>query len=372
MRLKTGFRYADTNRSRLENDRQKVATTLSQRSDKAMTKRAPSAVACLLAAFLLFGCGGGGGGDSASLYTGITSPATVTDNNAEEIALQSYQAGDLSSSTVSILGVSESGNSAVGSPKLLTLARMLKESADRMPVLSGTTVPLGSSTSAQPMATYDNTIYDGQGGSMTVHLSINEQTGEFSGTFRFNTMHGDGGELISGLASVSGSFDMTGGSFTRIRFSFNPVTMDDGTDIVSIYGRVELESDGFSASATMNIFLQDGNTLETVWISGYTMTLTDGPDADLDGEPDYVDATVTGKIYLPNFGCVVVTTPTPFRHYAGYSLPSSGVLLVTGSEGGSAKLVVNSDIPESPGYHVEADLDGIPGYEWIGIDRFWL
>jgi hypothetical protein len=81
---------------------------------------------------------------------------------------------------------------------------------------------------------------------------------------------------------------------------------------------------------------------------------------------------VTGKIYLPNFGCVVVTTPTPFRHYAGYSLPSSGVLLVTGSEGGSAKLVVNSDIPESPGYHVEADLDGIPGYEWIGIDRFWL
>ena len=338
-----------------------------------MTKRAPSAVVCLLAAFLLFGCGGGGGGgDSASLYTGITSPATVTDNNAEEIALQAYQAGDLSASTVSILGVSESGNSAVGSPKLLILARMLKESADGMPVLSGTTVPLGSSTSAQPMATYDNTIYDGQGGSMTVHLSINEQTGEFSGTFRFNSMHGDNGELISGLASVSGSFDMTGGSFTRIRFSFNPITMDDGTDIVSIYGRVDLESDGFSASATMNIFLQDGNTLETVWISGYTMTLFDGPDNDFDGEPDYVDATVTGKIYLPNFGCVVVTTPTPFRHYAGYMLPSDGVLLVTGGEGGSAKLVVNSAIPESSGYHVEADLDGDSGYEWIGIDHSWL
>ena len=241
-----------------------------------------------------------------------------------------------------------------------------------MPVLSDTTVPLGSSTSAHPMATYDNTIYDGQGGSMTVHLSINEQTGEFSGTFRFNTMHGDNGELISGLASVSGSFNLNDGSFAHIRFSFHPITMDDGIDIVSIYGTVDLQSDGFSASATMNIFLQDGTTLETVWISGYTMTMEDGPDADFDGEPDYVDATVTGKIYLPNFGCVVVSMPTPFRYYAGFSLPSDGVLLVAGSGGRSAKLVVNGAIPESPGYHVEADLDGDSVYEWIGIDRPWM
>jgi len=340
-----------------------------------MTKRAPSAVVCLLAVFLLFGCGGGGGGgDSASLYTGITSPAMVTDNNAEEIALQAYQAGDFSASTVSILGVSGNGHATVGSPKLLTLARMLKESADRMPVLYGTTVPLGSSTPALPMTvvTIDNTIDDGFGGSMTVHLSIDDQTGNFSGTFRFNSMHGDNGELISGLAHVSGNFDLNNGSFAHIRFSFNPITMDDGLQSASIYGTVDLQSDGFSASATMNIFLQDGNTLETVWISGYTMSLADGPDADFDGEPDYVDATVSGTIYLPNFGYVVVTTSTPFRHYAGFSLPSSGVLLVTGSGEGSARLVVNSDIPESPGYHVEADLDGDSVYEWIGIDRSWM
>jgi hypothetical protein len=341
-----------------------------------MTKRAPSAVACLLAVFLLFGCGGGGGGgDSASLYTGITSPAVVTDDNAEEIALQAYQAGDLSASTVSILGVSENRNSAVGSPKLLTLARMLKESADRIPVLSGTTVPLGASTPVLPMTvvTIDNTVYDGFGGSMTLHLSLDDQTGDFSGTFRFNDWHGDGSGTISGLASVSGSFNLNDSSFAHIRFSFNPITMDDGIDIVSIYGTVDLVSDGYSsASSTMNIFLQDGNSLETVWISNYTMTLFDGPDNDFDGEPDYVDATVSGTIYLPNFGCVVVTTPIPFRHYAGFSLPSSGVLLVTGSEGGSAKLVVNSAVPESPGYHVEADLDGNSVYEWIGIDRSWL
>ena len=338
-----------------------------------MTKRAPSAVVCLLAVFLLFGCGGGGG-DSASLYTGITSPAVVTDNNAEDIALQAYQAGDLSSSTVFILGVSESGNSAVGSPKLLTLARMLKESADRIPVLSVTTVPLGSSTPALPMTvvTVDNTVHDGFGGSMTVHLSLDDQTGKFSGSFRFNGWSGTDGGTISGLASVSGSFNLNDGSFAHIRFSFNPVTMDDGIDIVSMYGTVDLVTDGFSsASATMNIFLQDGNSLETVWISNYTMTLEDGPDDNFDGEPDYVDATVSGRIYLPNFGYVVVTTPTSFRTYEGYMLPSDGVLRITGSGGTSAQLIVISAVPESSGYYVEADLDGDSVYEWTGGNLSW-
>lgn len=341
-----------------------------------MTKRAPSVVVCLLAVFLVVGCGGGGGGDSASLYTGITSPSMITDNNAEEIALQAYQAGDLSASAVSVLGVSGNGNGSVGSPNVLTLVRLLKEGADRMPVLSHATVPMNSSSPALPMTvvTIDNTIDDGFGGSITFHLSIDDQTGEFNGTFRFNDWAGDGGGLISGLANVSGTFDMTGGFFTRIRFSFNPITIMDGLGSASIYGTVNLESDGFlSASASMNIFLQDNTSLETVWISNYTMTLTEGPDADFDGEPDYVDATVSGRVYLPNYGYVDVqaSTPTPFRYYAGFSLPSSGVLLVTGSGGRSARLVVISAVPESPGYYVEADLDGIPGYEWRGDDQSW-
>jgi len=339
-----------------------------------MTKRAQSAAIYVFTVFFLVGCGGGGGGSSASLYTGITSPSMITHNNAEEIALQAYQAGDLSASAVSVLGVSGNGNAAVGSPKVLTLVRILKEGADSMPVLSGTTVPLNSSTPALPMmvVTIDNTIDDGQGGTMTLHLSIDDQTRDFDGTFRFNDWHGDGGGLISGLANVSGSFDMTGGFFTHIRFSFNPVTMEDGLDIVSIYGTVNLESNGFSsASASMSIFLQDDNSLETVWISYYVMNLTEGPDADFDGEPDYVDVTVSGTIYLPNYGYVMASTPTLFRYYAGYSLPSSGVLLVTGSGARSTRLVVNSAVPQSPGYYVEADLDGIPGYELRGIDHSW-
>jgi len=331
-----------------------------------MSKRAPSAVACLVAVIFLAGCGGGGGGGSTSLYTGITSPATFTDNNAEEIALQAYQAGDLSASTVSVLGVSGNRNAAVGSPNVLTLVRLLKESAERIPALPGTAVSMNSSPPALPMAmvTVDDTVDDGIGGIITFHLEIDDQTGVFRGTFRFTNWHGDGGGVISGLTNVSGEFDMTGGFFTHIRFSFNPVTMEDGPQSASIYGTMDLYSDGVSsASASMNIFLQDNNSLETVWISNYTLNLAEGS--------DYVDASVSGTIYLPNHGCVVASTPTPFRYYAGYSLPSSGVLLLTGSGGRSASLVVNSAIPESPGYHVEADLDGDSVFEWTGSGHPW-
>src|SRR4030067_3241046 len=95
----------------------------------------------MLAVILLAGCGGGGGGGSASLYTGITSPSTITDNNAEQIALQAYQAGDLSASTVSILGTSGSGNPATDRPKGLTLVRLLKDAAEKTPVAPGSSVP---------------------------------------------------------------------------------------------------------------------------------------------------------------------------------------------------------------------------------------
>lgn len=246
-----------------------------------------------------------------------------------------------------------------------------------MPALPGTTVPMGSSPHALPMTnvTFDDTIDDGQGGSITFHLSIDDQTGEFGGTFQFTIWHGDGGGTINGLANVDGSFDMTGGFFTQIHFSFNPVTMEDGLNTVSIYGTVNLESDRFSsASASMNIYLRDGVSLETVWISNYTMDLSEGPDADFNGEPDYVDATVSGRVSLPNHGYVYVQASTPFRYYAGFSLPSSGVLLFSGSGGRSGRFVVINTVPESPvslGYYVEADLDGIPGYEWNWSDHSW-
>jgi hypothetical protein len=122
----------------------------------------------------------------------------------------------------------------------------------------------------------------------------------------------------------------------------------------------------------MSVYSRNNTSGETVWVDHYTLNVTDGPDGDLDGDPDYVDATVSGRIYLPNYGYVDVSTTASFRYFSGCTLPASGVLVVTGSGGRSARLTVIDAIPESWGYYVEADVDGLPGYEWRSIiDHPW-
>jgi hypothetical protein len=250
---------------------------------------------------------------------------------------------------------------------------LLKDAAEKTPVPAGSSVRTNSSPRALPMTvvTIDNTIFDGSGGSMSFTLSADDQTGDFTGTFRFDNWHGDGGGLISGLANVSGTIDMTGGSFAHISFSFNPITMVDGTDSVTVYGSLDLSVNGPSASASMNVYLRNNTSGETVWVDNYALNVTDGPDGNFDGDPDYVDATVSGRIYLPNYGYVDVSTTALFRYSSGCTLPASGVLVVTGSGGRSARLTVIDAVPESSGYYVEADVDGIPGYEWRFTDHPW-
>jgi len=338
-------------------------------------KRTVSLVAGVLSMFLLAGCGGGGGGDSsASPYTGLTSQASLTQDNVVEITTQAYQAGDrtVSAAMVTPLGEPGQGQSEAGNSRAVALVRMLRavvESVEMPPVSPSR--PL-SATGAAPMEviTESDTIYDGFGGTASYTLTVDTVTGDFSGTFTFSNWHGDADSTISGTTSVTGHFDETAGAISRIRFTFHGVTMMDGADSVTITGTVDLSMTPPSGTATVEMYLEESVTGATVWIHNYEVTVTEGPDANpADGEPDYTDAVVSGRIYLHDYGYVDVSTPTPFRVYAGSTNPASGVFLVDGSGGRSARLVV---INESTGYYVEADLDADGLYEWMSITYPWV
>ena len=320
----------------------------------------------VLTAILIAGCGGGGGGGgSASLYTGITSQAVLTDNNAETIAREAYQAGDMSTSTVGLMALSESGETTTDAPAPLAIVRLLGKAVDMIPLQPGGSARASSAKAANPMTvvTVSDTIYDGMGGSMSYTLSADDQTGNFSGTINFNFWHGDGGGTFSGQTVVSGNIDLGTGDFTQITFSFNPVTFEDGAGSFSIYGNVSLSVGASSGSALLDLVLRDEFSGETVWIDDYTVTVTRGA--------DYEDADLSGRIYLSNHGYVDIATTTSFRSYAGYDIPSRGRMVVRGAGGNSARLTVIEGIPVSSGYYVEADFDGLPGYEWRGIDHPW-
>lgn len=333
-----------------------------------------SGIVATLAAFLIVGCGGGGGGTTASQYTGATSQAVLTDNNAETIAVEAYQAGDTSSATVGILALSEGGSKPARTPAPLAIVRLLENAVDAASLEPGSAPRISSAQAARPMTvvTVNETVFDGVGGSMSYSLSVDDQTGSFSGTFAFDSWHGDAGETFSGQTSVSGQFDLATGGFVQVTFSFSPMIFSDATGSFSLYGSVSLTVGSTSGSALLDLVLRDELSGETVWIDDYAVAMTHGPDADQDGRPDYEDAVVSGRIYLSSYGYVDVATPTAFRTYAGYELPSSGQMVVTGAGGNSARLTVIEGIPVSSGYYVEADLDGVPGYEWRSLDQSWI
>src|SRR5512146_3251719 len=97
--------------------------------------------AAVFLAFSLSACGGGGGGTSGSSpYTGVTTAAVITDNNAYDIAMDVYEAGDVSASLSLPLGPSTEGapgGSTASSPRILSLVRTLQGVADDLQARQG-------------------------------------------------------------------------------------------------------------------------------------------------------------------------------------------------------------------------------------------
>jgi len=308
-------------------------------------------------------CGGGGGGSSGSPYTGLTSQASLSQANVDNVAREAYGQSDLTVSAAPILAHTGPGSPHMGNSKALALVSLLQGVVERIALPSVSSLRPLSSTRANPLTieTVSDTILDGFGGSASFTVTVDTVTGDFSGTLTFAGWHGEGGGVISGPSSFTGNYDQVAGEFTWVRFTFQSTTMVDTADSVTITGSVELSITGTSVSATVEIYLLDNGTGKTVWINGFNMTIT--------VETSYVNIALWGRIYLHDYGYVDVSTPIPFRFDTGNTFPASGIFLARGSQGRSARLVV---IDGSTGYFVEGDLDANGTYEYVSINYPWL
>ncbi|HEY6097626.1 MAG TPA: hypothetical protein VIU83_06175, partial [Candidatus Deferrimicrobium sp.] len=86
-------------------------------------------VLLVLAALSLSSCGGGGGGSSASPYTGLATPAVVTTANADNIARQAFQGGDLGANATLAPARPGDMRSAAERPIALTLVQILTQAS---------------------------------------------------------------------------------------------------------------------------------------------------------------------------------------------------------------------------------------------------
>ena len=304
-----------------------------------------------LLAFSLMACGGGGGGSSSgsSPYTGITTAAVITSTNANNIARSSYQGGDTSTAFVGPLSAStnETQNVSTASPpKVLSIVQVLKEISGKacsQQFTSGRVAP-------RAVVSESGTLNDGYGGSVSYSLSVNDQTGAFTGSFTASNYHGDGGGTISGAMTVSGTYNIALDVFDSINFTLSSVTVTDASSSVTVSGSIVLLN-GNPATGTVTLYLTDNVTRKTDWIDNFTINVTEGL--------GYADATLSGKFYLHDYGFVVISTSTPFHFLAGNTYPSSGTMIVTGASNGRAKLTVLN----STSYTVDVDANGDGTYE---------
>jgi len=316
-------------------------------------KRALSVFSLLLIAVLAACGGGGGGGSSASPYTGLTTLAVVTAANADNIARQAFQGGDLGANATTLAPArTDGGHPATGKPIALTLVQLLSGAANAaFPGQVAVRAPL-------PRSVYTDWFPDGLGiGRVDYTLNVNDQTGMFSGTFLFTNFHGDGGGVIDGPVAVSGM--VQGQVISEILFNFQSVHFVDGAEDVTAFGTVDLIAGTGGGSATLNIVFADNATHKTLWLSNFTIGVTDLVSA--------TELRMSGRIYLHDYGYVDVQTLSGFIYPTGNTLPTGGRLVVTGMDNVKVQLTV----VDPTQYLLDVDTNGDGAWEITAAVKYW-
>jgi hypothetical protein len=318
-------------------------------------KRGTGIVSLLVLAALLSSCGGGGGTDAPSPYTGLTTAAVITDNNADVIARAAFEGGDLGANAGIILAPAGAVPApAAGSrPRAVALVQTLAKAA-----LPAVRPPSAAAPRLRAPFEESNTIYDGQGGYASYSISGDDQTMVFQGTFTFSNFQGDGGGFLNGTVAVSGSIAQDSIHFL---FNFQSLQLVDTASDFTASGTVDLTANLTSGTgtATLNLFFVDNVTLEAVWLSNLHVVNVEGS--------GFTEVTLSGRIYLHNYGYVDVATTTPFHYLDGATFPSGGQMTVRGHANHGVRMTVDSETQ----YTLEVDSDGDGPFDDLTITLNW-
>jgi len=186
---------------------------------------------------LLSACGGGGGGAGAGgtsstiSYTGVTSQATIDSSNGNTISKEVYQGGGTGAVLGSVASLETEDidlSSMSGRSHIVALAQSVKGALEQIDVTSASI-----NGQSRALQTESSSISGSCGGSASYFISVDDQTGDFSGSFSFSS-YCDFGEIISGSISFSGNIDPNTLVFSQIGMTFSNVTMISGSDSFTV------------------------------------------------------------------------------------------------------------------------------------------
>ncbi|MBC2710155.1 MAG: hypothetical protein HGJ94_03865 [Desulfosarcina sp.] len=312
-------------------------------------------VLAVLLAVSLTACGGGGGGGggvspSGISYTGLTTQAAIDENNAADLSTGAYQGGQIGDA-LSIGAIQDGESGSVGCWRTLKVSQVLEDALHKV----DPTIRSGG-TFVGAIETESGTIDGNCGGNASFSISVNDQTGVFSGSLNFNS-YCEGGVTLSGAVSFSGQVDLYSDELIEFDFSFDDLTATSGSDSFTLNGDISFDYIGSTATLTITMLLKDNYTGKVYKVENYIVTLTE--------LPSYVDVEVSGTFFDPDYGYVSISTTTSLRTYYGDAWPSDGVLVVTGSTGiAGGSTMARLTMLSSTTYQVEADTNGDGTYDW--------
>jgi len=298
----------------------------------------------VLLVMLFNACGGGGGGSTETggiSYSGLTTRAVITEDNAEEIVVAAYSGSYSPSQAVR----NESEKISLGEPLCLTLSQLLQDAFIQITI---------SNNLERDIVSDSGSIQGdcpGDPGYASYTISVNTITGDFEGTMSFID-YCSNGVSFSGDVTFNGQIDPNTLEYDYISMTFYNTSMSYLGESATIQGDISYTYlTSTSVNISMDLLLQDNTTDRVYWYDDVVITA--------EYYSSYFDFQVTGTFYYPDYGYVIITTPSFFRFYYGESYPPSGVMVATGEDNASAKLTALSGAT----YQVEVDSDGDDIYE---------
>ena len=307
--------------------------------------------------FSTLGTGGSddGGGVTPVTYTGLDTQAQITADNAQplgEVAFLGVTAG----SFVSVAIDQQAPDGEGRTTSVITIARLLHS------VLGDIDSNDDLSLSPTGWVETEPSTPGLCGGSVSGSLEVNETDRSFAGSIVFNNWC-NFGFTLNGTVPFSGMCDAA---------TFDPATQTcDIVDYTMTFTNFRASEEGYSETmsgtlastvtatgyeTTLNLVMRlDNENVTFKWEDYRTVVTVDSP-------PGRDSVVVTGQAYHPDFGYVVVSTPTPVEFFTDSldSPPLTGVALLTGEDGTDGPTTATYTFNDNL-YQIAVDTDGDGG-----------
>jgi len=319
----------------------------------------PLALAIMLLGsfFIITSCGGGGGGGGGGVsgitYDGLITQATVSSTNANIIFSAVWNGGS-SSGSASFLKVSSTKDL-----KANGMVALFKQMRDR--AVSDVT-DFAAQSNKIMSATQVNETHNGLvSGTLTITGSIDPNTFTGSLTMTYvNFNDGDGYTTDGTILFRIDGFDTTHELITDGTMSFTLWRTRSTNSDISLTGSIRVQENFYdnSDTLTVNVDGRDNSTGDTFRFQNFVET-------DVYNDiilPSTDTETISGRVYVRQYGYVDVTTTTPLNYASVLQeYPDSGGLILLAGAGGSKAAVTPTS---TLNVKIEVDADGDDSYEY--------